>query len=473
MSSDTYYRSSPPQNTGSIGPYNFGTADGHNPEIIYHLLDGQSRLTHQVPYNRLDDILRLAGPSPEQVELEEIERQEEERAILNAFGGERSSTPAPQAEQSRLGAPSYSPPSSPPPSITAAGQSIAGGEGHGPASDFDTENTESTDAADWEDSSSGDDANRPIERNLWEGPDAVNEPQIYNGLMKRLLQRTSTDLENDTDGILDRDYMHGVVAVYQPDLLVRHMKTRSGEKHTFSLQWDGPDDAPMPEGPFEVLCPNPMNVLPILSEPMALRHIYLPGWRGRHQEDKLKASEWRRGIELAVGRWRKSSAWNPFSPEIRLGDAVRILGFPDLLTFQDFIHRPKIADAFRELWDAHLQNVESQAEIPCDEAGRRPVALRIFYSRTCGGESEFDDEHPDKTDWETSSHLARFCLQVEKVCNAEHLPPIRGQLPILRMKAASSIVAWAGIELARILRTLPKQPGNREFYLGVLVGLST
>lgn len=255
--------------------------------------------------------------------------------------------------------------------------------------------------------------------------------------------------------------------MYCPQDLVSHMRTKSGEKHTFSRDWDGPDNAPMPEGPFEVLCPNPERLLPVLSEPMALRHIYLPGWRaqGRQpQEDKLKASEWRRGIQLAAGRWQQRPLWRPGYLPVPLADAVVILGFPDLATFQDFIFMPEIADAFRELWDDYLQDVSSEFQLPHDDKGRRPAALRILYSRTRGGVSEFDEEHPDKASWRWSSHLARFCLQLERVCNAQYLPPIRGQLPILRKKAATSIVAWAGIELARVLRTLPKQPGNNVCY---------
>lgn len=463
-----FITSSPP-NTGSAGPFRFETADGHNPEIIYHLLDGQRRLPHPLLYNDLDEFLRLTGPSPGQLDIWELEREEIYQDVTDELNPHRASTPAsPEGQNaSRLGAPSYSPQSSPP-------QSPIGPDGHdgreqpASASEYDTDNAESSDAAEWATSGDEDSANLPTERDLWSGaPHAANECHVYIDVLRRLLRRQSRDPAMDTDDILDRDYFNGVSAVYNPRVLVRYMRTKSGEKHTFSPGWDGPGDAPMPEGPFEVLCPNPEKLSPVLSEPMALRHIYLPGWRaqGRQpQEDKLKASEWRRGIQLAVGRWLQKPIWYPGCPPVSLAAAVSILGFPDLVTFQDFIFMPEIVDAFRELWDDYLQHVSSQVQLPYDEEGRRPIALRILYSRTRGDASEFDDEHPDKMGWQSSSHLARFCLQLEKVCNAQYLPPIRGQLPILRKKAATSIVAWAGIELARILRTLPKQPGNNVCY---------
>ncbi|KAJ6788994.1 hypothetical protein PWT90_02590 [Aphanocladium album] len=407
-----------------MSSHTFDTIDGHNPEIIYHLLDHQAEFTRPMGFNQLDRFLRVRGLSRQtrllQEDRQEQEAREYEQALDNLAGlsYDYFNSTQPHAEDLEV-------------------------------------------SDDWPLSSDGSE-----DGIYFENAFARNEQ-----LMKRLDSRTSSDLATDTDDLFRGDHMHGVHLICDAHTIVRFMVGPNGERHIFSEENDlflnhcqarGESLPLMPAGPFKVKYENPFKPDDRTEQQVVLRHIYLPGWQGTPSEDVLKPEAWDRGIRLARGRRDMQSMYREGEPR-GLPDVIENLGFPDVLTFAEFINRPDIKAAFCELWDVALGHVSSAVELPNTEPDRRPAALRIFYSRTLNGRSEFDESSPNKAGWGMSSHLARFCLQVEKVCDRELLPPMRGQIPVLPGKVSVAVVAWGGIELARILRRMQK--GSRARYL--------
>ncbi|KAM3515297.1 hypothetical protein MY11210_001038 [Beauveria gryllotalpidicola] len=394
----------------------FATVDGHNPEIIYHILEYQEEFGTKPSYQALDDFLRRRGTSNQQALLM-IE------AVRSAPEG-RVTTPA-LSTQSWEGPRDLS---------------------LGPPTD-------------------------ESQRASGSAKMSEDEAGIYGSLMERLAARKSINLPKDTDDILDRDYFHCVHQIYPAEEILRHMTTETyGRVQNFSPQFDRirsdleAEDTPMTEGPFDILLPDPVTPGKVSRERVILPHIYLPGWTGRPSTDVGKVSEWKRAVQLAQGRYHKFCLyWE--GENVTLSEMAALLGFPNMYTFAHFIHRPEIKDAFRELWDAALKHVASDKELALNKHERRPVALRILYSRGLEGDGEFDAERPNKADWPLAGHLARFCLKVESVCNRWKLPPMRGQIPMLAGKAPTSVVAWGGVELARVLRRMQKGYGSRIRYL--------
>ncbi|KAM3427440.1 hypothetical protein NHJ13734_008985 [Beauveria thailandica] len=392
----------------------FRTVDGHNPEIIYHILENQEEFGPKPSYQALDNDLRCRGTSNQQaLVMMEAVRSEQDDATSRATS--RSWEEPVDFPQSPLA----------------------------------DEYQEALGSANMSEAEAG----------------------IYARLMERLTARESVNLEKDTDDILDRDYFNGVHQIYRAKEIVRHMTTEGyGKSQNFSPQFDRiradleAEDEPMIDGPFDILLPDPVTPGKMSRQRVTLPHVYLPGWAGRPSANLRHVDEWKYGIKLAEGRYHKICLFYE-GLDIRLGDMAIVLGFPSMHTFAHFIHRPEIKEAFRELWDAALKDVPGEKQLALNKAERRPVALRILYSRGLEGQGEFDDEHPDKRDWPLESHLARFCLKVERVCNQWKLPPMRGQIPMLAGKAPTSVVAWGGVELARLLRRMQKGYGSRIRYL--------
>ncbi|KAJ2968391.1 hypothetical protein NQ176_g9201 [Zarea fungicola] len=296
----------------------------------------------------------------------------------------------------------------------------------------------------------------------------------YTALLSRLRNRTSTSLSRDTGGILQRDYFHGVSALCPAAYIVRHM--RSADEGLGSI-FDPDFDTVRAEAldDWDIAMPEPEWVinrrdyqLPGVADgarvtKIVLPHIYFPGWRGTPAVDVLKSNEWQRAVTLASGRYQyQTLVWYMDHEAPPLSKCIKVLGFPDGRTFMHFVYRPEIVAAFRELWDVCLKDIDDDYdELPLRAWTRRPTTLRIFYSRTLYSNSEYDKSNPDKTDWSMACHLARFCLKVEKVCNRWLLPPMRGQIPVIMGKVSSEVVAWGGIELARVLRRMQKNGSNK------------
>ncbi|KAM3461921.1 hypothetical protein NHJ6243_004533 [Beauveria neobassiana] len=392
----------------------FSTADGHNPEIIYHILENEEEFGPQPSYQALDHDLRRRGTSNQRaLVMMEAVRIAEDDATSRA---------PPTSWEELVDFPPSSPTDEYPGALGTA--------------------------------------------NLSE-----EEAGIYGSLMERLAARKSVDLEKDTDDLLDRDYFNGAHQIWRAKEIVRHMTTEQhGTPQNFSPHLDSIraelEDAeePMVDGPFDILLPDPVTPGKTSRQRVTLPHVYLPGWAGRPYANLRNVEEWKFGIRLAEGRYHKLSLYYEVL-DIMLSDMVVVLGFPSMHTFSHFIHRPEIKEAFRELWDASLKNLQSDKQLALNKEERQPVALRILYSRGLKGDSEFDARRPDKRDWPLESHLARFCLKVERVCNRGKLPPMRGQIPMLAGKAPTSVVAWGGVELARLLRRMQKGYGSRIRYL--------
>lgn len=296
----------------------------------------------------------------------------------------------------------------------------------------------------------------------------------YTGLLSRLRKRTSTSLSRDTGGILQRDYFHGVSSLCPAAYIVRHMRSANeGLGCIFDPDFDTVRAAALDD--WNIAMPEPEWVinrrdyqLPGVADgprvtKIVLPHIYFPGWRGTPAVDVLKSNEWQRAVTLASGRYHYHTlVWFADREAPPLPECIKVLGFPDGQTFMRFVYRPEIVAAFRELWDVCLKDIDVDYDaLPLRAWTRRPTTLRIFYSRTMYSNSEYDDANPDKTDWDMACHLARFCLKVERVCNRWLLPPMRGQIPVILGKASSEVVAWGGIELARVLRRMQKNGMNK------------
>ncbi|OAA39534.1 hypothetical protein BBO_06511 [Beauveria brongniartii RCEF 3172] len=392
----------------------FSTVDGHNPEIIYHILENQDEFGPKPTYQALDNELRCRGTSNQQalVMMEAVRREEDDatsRAPSRSWEGPVDFPQSPLSDE-------Y------PEALGSANMS-------------------------------------------------EDEAGIYGRLMERLTARESVDLGKDTDDILDRDYFNGVHQIYRAKEIVRHMTTeRDGKSQNFSPHLDKiraeleAAGEPMVDGPFDIRLPDPVTPGKVSRQRVTLPHVYLPGWAGRPCANLRNVDEWKYAIKLAEGRYHKFCLFYE-GINVALSEMAIVLGFPSMHTFAHFIHRPEIKEAFRELWDAALKNLPGDKQLAQNKDERRPVALRILYSRGLEGGSEFEDKHPNKRDWPLESHLARFCLKVESVCNRWKLPPMRGQIPMLAGKAPTSVVAWGGVELARLLRRMQKGYGSRIRYL--------
>ncbi|KAM3503234.1 hypothetical protein MY10362_004315 [Beauveria mimosiformis] len=461
----------------------FSTADGHNPEIIYHILENRKEFGPKPSYQALDNYLRFRGTSNRQARIMmEALRSEEDAAASRAHSWPwEGPVDVPQSPLSdeyleALGNENMS--------DEDAAILVSSWPWEGPVDVpqspmiGEMPNMSDEDAAilassyPWEGP-----VDFPPSPMIGEIPEASgslsmseDEPGIYRALMERLDARKSVDLEKDTDDILDRDYFNGVHQIYEAQEVVRHMTTvKYGELQHFSPQSDWirhqleAEGKPMRDGPFDILLPDPVTPGKVSRQRVPLPHVYLPGWPDRPDDSLRSVEEWKDAMKLAEGRYHK---FRVFYERLDIGPGeTAILGFPNLDTFAHFIHRPEIKEAFRELWDASLKSLPGEMQLAVNKSERRPVGLRILYSRGLKGRSEFDAENPNKRDWPLDSHLARFCLKVETVCNRWKLPPMRGQIPMLAGKAPSSVVAWGGVELARMLRLRQKGYGSRTRYL--------
>ncbi|EGX94474.1 hypothetical protein CCM_02745 [Cordyceps militaris CM01] len=386
--------------------------DRHNPEIIYYLLECQSISRLEYSYNALDHLLSREVPPNQQM----LHRAPSKPyRTLRRMRGRLFK----QTEESVVVQPNETKPSPP---------LVDGDDDDGSASEESTADAASS----------------------------------YIDLERRLRSRSSLDLTADTDAILERDYFHNVRPIYDASEIVRRMTTRDGGEQYFSPRFDpyrenwrrlGAEGTMA--GPFQVRCPGPVVPGPQGPASVSIAHVYLEGWSGTPSEDERKSSEWERAIALAAGRHLQASLHpKDGEPAPDLHQMLTVLGFPSTATFDLFIRRPAIKAAFSELWHACLRHLPDGdgGVLPATRCGRRPVALRVLYSRSYGGRCEYNALLPDKAGWGLACHLARFCLAVEKVCDASMLPPMRGQIPLLPGKVSSAVVAWGGIELARTLR---------------------
>ncbi|KAJ3493155.1 hypothetical protein NLG97_g4914 [Lecanicillium saksenae] len=402
----------------------FNTSDGHNPEIIYHILNRQAEFEESLTFNQLDAALRARGLSLQTRLLQQQREEQQEELRQDLVGFINSQDPI----------------SFDPLEVEFNNEAV---------SIFSLGSTESED----------------------DGIPFRNVFVKHEQLMSRLNTRTSSDLGDDTDELLRGDYMHKTHLICDAHSIVKFMTGPDGKHQIFNQAFDelrelrlqqGLRLPNMPDCRFKVKYENPLEPRDCPMVEIILRHVHLPGWSGNASENVLEPVEWDRGIKLARGRRLLQTTYQERVPYL-LTTVIEQLGVPDVVTFGEFIQRVEIKAAFRELWDNAVVNMHSDLELPVEEDRRRPVGLRIFYSRTLHGESEFDEDMPDKSDWDLSSHLARFCLKVEKVCNRELLPPMRGQIPVLPGPVSVAVVAWGGTEIARVLRRMPKS--SRQRYL--------
>lgn len=446
-------------------PIQYGTADGHNPEIIYHLLERQAEFPYERTFNELDQFLRARGLSAQTQRLEaqvmaEIGDTGDEES--ESFTPELPPTPRMTWDETEDGPRENHAENGPQNghiSTNPSGSQEGQVPNHGPYRNRMETISEEPEADDYRDHESV--------------IDTLDIRENYGELMDRLSTRTARGLEFDTNELLNGDYMHGAHRLDDPHDIIRFMTAPNNQPHIFQPEFDfereqyrREDRLPlMPSGPFVYQYEDPTRFDHFTEEQVLLPHIYLPGWQGNSSEDALYSKEWLRGAGLACGRYNQEVMVFDGTVLPGLMEVVRTLGFPSIGTFTNFVQRPEIKAAFRELWDTILKHTDSDIELPVCQYTRRPVSLRIFYARTLAGDSEFDDDDPDKSDWNINSHVARFCLKVERVCNRWLLPPMRGQIPVLAGKAPVEVVAWGGIELARILRRMQKGYSCRIRYL--------
>lgn len=456
----------------------YTTPDGYNPEIIYHIMENQSQLPFKRTYNQLDKYLRQL-PLTDRTVSNEAQRLQtiidtEEQMLdrlddLEHEAAVRGRADSSAATQSRT------------PSDTPGGtRGQGGGVSVGPA-DYTMENV---------DMDFGSDTS-----SFYEEPNDEFDPSNteYVERLARLRTRTCLDLQEDTDEITAHDYFHGVYPLMHPEGVIRFMRTTEGKEHIFSPYTDDirddrfwtEGDVNMPQGKFVVQYPDPTKPGIYQQEKIALPHIYLPGWNGDRTAALRSGRAWHKGAWLAEGRYYLRTMELKDMGENRpmylpmLSQMIVNLGFPNPVTFINFTERREIKDAFRELWDVYLKHAHSDHELPFEFSDRRSVALRVFYSRTLGGQSEYDKDAPDKSDWLAHSHMAYFSLKVEKVCRRYLLPPLAGQIPVLAGRVSSAHVAWAGVELARVLRRMQKNSRapyldeEGRFAAGVLADLAT
>lgn len=299
-----------------------------------------------------------------------------------------------------------------------------------------------------------------------------NDRSRYNAVIKRLRNRASDTLQKDTDFLLARDFFHNVHQLYNPNYILTTMFNTDTAPSLFhhSVPEDVQrrvldEDGCLLSCPYRFMYQDPIRTNEY-TQRIVLRHVYLAGWGGVPSVDATRAREWYRAGELAEGRFKRRAIYFTLGDMVpTLVRSITNLGFPTVETFMCFVFHTDIRNAFRELWDDELKNLEQDTHLATNHAGRRPVALRIFYSRAMDDDCEYTADEPDKTFWEPSCYLARFCLQVERVCNRELLPPMRGQLPVMPGKVSCATVAWGGIELARVLRRMQKGQYGRRRYL--------
>lgn len=451
--------------------WDLGTVDGHNREIIYDLWEPIAESEPKPLFNDVDKRRRGKGYSDKQVQLNR--QGSEQRGLVDWSDSVRAISPAPLSPP-QVGASNVGSDDDIPWSDLEDGEIQDGVEGiydEESSPPFTTIPPEVLSPPQVGASNVGSDYDIPLEHG--EIQDGVYVPFAYfecDRLFERISGRTCTNLPADTELLLNADYPHNVSPIPNPQDTVRSMRTPTGKSQYFSPEYDNAPENQRPiisledslNGSFKLLMQDPARPGQTITLSVRLRHMTLPGspedapWDGFEEE-------WTKAVDLSFGRFHKAATYDP-DPKRALPNqhataalAARTLGYPDSSTLAAFICRTDIKAAFRELWDESLQHISSDAkELPHNHYGRVPVTWRIFHSRRLAGHSEYDVAQPNKAGWGMNCHLARFCLQVEKICNRDGLPPIQGQIPDLAGNAAADVVTWGGIELARTLWRLKK-----------------
>lgn len=291
-------------------------------------------------------------------------------------------------------------------------------------------------------------------------PSVDEDQDSVENVLRRLHNGPSAGHTRDFDLLLDSSYHYQTQTIRDAAFVLASARTQDDEP-VIGIDDVDPDAVIEGASTASMTTNVPPSATPAQrrNTRIVLPHLYLPGWQGSGNASNV--DQWDLAIRLASGRYNMRML--PFrSGRPTLPESYVNLGFPNARTFSFFIYRPDVRAAFKELWDDFLETMDPDEEICDDNASRRQVSARIFFSRCIPGRSAYETVYPDKSEWNQAAHLTRFALKIEKVCDKWLLPPLRGQIPILAEKLSAVTVAWGGIELARVLRRLQKGYGSYE-----------